>query len=116
MMRTVAKSETDWGAVESLIEEIRITTLNLAIAATKFSGGSDARASVRKSTTDLVNLCLDTVHRLASVLRTTAAGEATWEGDSEKYLAELEKVETDIRDKSKQIMDILRGNDISDPD
>jgi len=74
------KSETDWGAVESLVEEIRITTLNLAISATKFSGGGDAKASVRKSTSDLVNLCLDTVNRL------------------------------------KQIMDLLRGCDISDPD
>ncbi|MFH1891343.1 MAG: hypothetical protein ABIK83_01510 [Candidatus Zixiibacteriota bacterium] len=116
MVRTVAKSETDWGAVESLVEEIRVTTLNLAIAATKFSGGSEARASVRKSTSDLVNLCLDTVNRVTSVLKTAAAGEAAREVDSEKYLSELETVETNIRDRSRQIMELLRGIDISDPE
>jgi hypothetical protein len=109
MERIVTQSETDWGALESLVEEIRITTLNLAITATRFSGGGDAGASVRRSTSDLVNLCLDTVNRLTGVLKSAAVVSEGNPTVSDKYLQELEKIESDVRMKSRKIIDLLRG-------
>jgi hypothetical protein len=96
-------------AVETLIEEIRLTALNMAISAARLNITGDQRVIVRKKISDLVNIALETVNRLTRILKVMADRASAENSDPSDFLSELAQIESTVHSCSQEIVLLLRS-------
>ena len=94
-------------SVENLVEEIRLISLNMAIMAAKLKITGESRTIIRKKISELVNLSLDTINRLARVLKVMRSGTGSEEIDPITFAAELKEIETMVSARSTEIIQLL---------
>lgn len=95
----------DTEAVENLIEDIRLLSLNISIAASKLKINGDSRVIIRRKVSELVELALDTVNQLVKMLRILKSGSESTE--PEANLSELMEIEKNIQHRAEEIMRLL---------
>jgi hypothetical protein len=54
--------------IVNLIEDVRLTTLNLAIASSKFKSGNSRQDLIRKDLVDVVTMALESIQSLSKFL------------------------------------------------
>lgn len=97
----------DMGTVESLIEDIRLAALNIAITASKLSIEGDSRIVIRRKIGELVSLSLDTVNQLAQVMKKVNGESQQTDLDPEEHYAEVKQIEVTINRKVAEIAQLL---------
>jgi hypothetical protein len=110
-LKAESSSRADRWAVEGLVEDIRLMSLNIAIAAAKLRIESDSKAALRSKVSELVNLSLDTVNNLARVLKALNTGRTSGANDPAEQLTELQRIEKAIFRRAREIAKILHGPD-----
>ncbi len=83
------------GNLSDLVEEVRLTSLNLAIASSKFKALNDHQDQIKKSLTEVVALALESVHMLSQFL--SAVGFATQDQSSGLTDVEQEKLDNNLK-------------------
>jgi len=67
-MTTIQKSNQNAQLLLELMEEVRLTSLNLAIASAKFNARNMTQDNIKKDLTEVVSLSLDSVQSLSKFL------------------------------------------------
>ncbi|MCK4656983.1 MAG: hypothetical protein KAT85_08105, partial [candidate division Zixibacteria bacterium] len=106
-LRAADAQEVDRQAVENLVEDIRLISLNMAILAAKLNIEDNSRKIVRRKISELVNLSLDTVNHLARVLKALNSGKDSEKNDPAENLTQLEEIEATISRRAQEIVQIL---------
>jgi hypothetical protein len=106
-LRAVDAQQVDRQAVESLVEDIRLISLNMAISAAKLNIEDNSRKIARRKISELVNLSLDTVNHLARVLKALNSGKDSEENDPAENLTQLEEIEATISRRAQEIVQLL---------
>ena len=110
-LETAHASQVDRQAVKSLVEDIRLISLNMAISAAKLNFEDNSRKIIRRKISELVNLSLDTVNHLARVLKALNSGEDSEENDPAEHLTQLEEIEATISRRAGEIVQLLSEAD-----
>lgn len=74
-MTTINKNNQSAQLLLELLEEVRLTALNLAIASAKFKAHNLTQDSIKKDLTEVVSLSLDAVQSLSKFLESIGLKE-----------------------------------------
>ncbi len=99
-------------SLERLLENIRVTSLNMAISAAKLKIGTDSREIVRRSISELVNLSLDTVNHVARIIKALNSGTDLQETEAEQHLSELKQIEETVSRRSEEVIRLLSNTEL----
>ena len=109
--RTTRAIEADREAVERLAENIKLTSLNMAIKAAKLKDSDDTRHTIRSKVRELVALSLDAANHVTRALRALDSERIGSGGEAEEYLAELKRMESKITELTREVLQLLTGPD-----
>jgi len=101
--------------VERLVEDIRLSALNIAVTASKLSIEGESRVVIRRRIGELVNLSLDTVNHLAMVMKKMSGESHEGDLDPGEHLAEVRKIEQTINRKVAEIAQLLADSGMEIP-
>jgi hypothetical protein len=101
-------AEIEQSDLETIVEEIRLSALNMGINAAGLKLSGESRSVIRKKISDLINISLDTVTRLAHVFDAMRSGSHDEADDPSVFIDELQTIETTIRDRSAEVIDLLK--------
>ncbi len=107
-LRASLSAEVEPSDLETIVEEIRLSALNMAINAARLKLSGESRSVIRKKISDLINISLDTVTHLAQVFDAMRSGSHEEADDPSVFIDELQTIETTIRDRSAEVMDMLK--------
>lgn len=112
--KPVREPALDTEAVENLVEDIRLMSLNISIAASKLKIDNDSRIIIRRKVSELVELALNTVNQLVKMLNDLRSGSDS--AEPEANLSELMEIEKNIKRRAEEIMRLLSESekDVSD--
>ena len=101
--------DTDHRSLDRLLENIRLTSLNMAVSAARLRIADDSRELVRKKISELVNLSLDTVNHVARIIKVLNSGTVESESNAERHLAELRQIEETVSRRAMEVIELLTG-------
>jgi len=101
-------TEIEQSDLETIVEDIRLSALNMAINAARLKLSGETRSVIRKKISDLINMSLDTVTRLAHVFDAMRSGSNNETDDPSAFIDELQAIEATIRDRSIEVMELLK--------
>ena len=107
-------AEVEQSDLETIVEDIRLSALNMAINAARLKLSGESRTAIRKKISDLISISLDTVTRLAHVFDAMRTGSYEEDDDPSTFMDELQMIETTVRDRSAEVMDMLRQTGIDE--
>lgn len=108
--RASRATEANRESVERLAENIRLTSLNMAIKAAKLRDDHDSGHIIRNKVRELVTLSLEAVDHVTRALRTLDSVGVESGEQSEKGLAELRRIESGIIERTREIQQLLSGS------
>ncbi len=101
-------SEIEQSDLEKIVEDIRLSALNMAITAARLKLSGESKTVIRRKISDLITMSLDTVTRLAHVFDGMRNGNHEKAGDPSAFIEELQSIETAIQDRSAEVIALLR--------
>ena len=110
-MRETCGSAIDRAAVEEIVEEIRLTSLNMAVAAARLKVTGERRTAIRKEISDLLTISLNAAKQLTKAIAAMTSRDGGSQIDPASYLEELEALEEDVLRRSREIMQLLESDD-----
>jgi len=112
-LRSAVTNDLSKEDIAQIIEDIRLTALNMAISAAKLEIKGESRTILRKKISELVNMSLQTVNKLSVIFKSLGSDTSTESKlDPAEYLEQLQTIEKAIAERSEEISLLLRNSEL----